>query len=375
MRIAHMIDNLRVGGAQRLMVTFAEALDHSAHELTVLALGADAHPPTLARLDATATTTEFFDAGRLADMGRARMLTRFVRDNNFDVLATHLFHANVLGAGLRVATGTPVVPVLHNVAAPRGPARAMLWRRAIRHGSDAIVACAHAVRDAHASWLAPDRVTALPNPVALPAPLSPEARARLRAEILGTQRGTLAVSVGTISPQKAFTDLVAAFARIDEATLPVHLAIAGRGAAAAIAEVEDAIAAHGVGHRVVLLGQRDDIGELLQASDIYVSSSHWEGLPVAVLEAMAAGLPVIVTDVGDNRRVVDDSCGALVPPRRPDLLAEAVQRLLADPAGARARGRRAHEIVAEKHDPARWVRDHIAVYADTAARHRKTQRS
>lgn len=365
MRIAHLIDNLSVGGAQKLLVTFARELDYSEHQLTVVELRGDGHASMIRDIERTGAEIVSFPAAGLADVRRALALRRYCRDQQFDVIVTHLLHGNVLGGWLRAKIDTAVVGVLHNVAAPSGLLRRLLWRRALRK-SDAIIACAHAVREAHAGWLGARPVTTLPNPVALPELLPAPVRAALRRDVMGDFEGALAISVGTVSPQKAFPDLIEAFARIEHAKHPVFLAIAGRGKPEAMAQVRDAIERHGIAERVALLGHRDDIESLLQAADLYVSSSRWEGLPISVLEAMAAGLPIVATEVGDNGRVVDADSGILVAPEQPARFADAVTRLLQDPAAARQRGHNARAAVAARHDPARWVADHLAVYASVA---------
>lgn len=362
MRIAHMIDNLTVGGAQTLLATFADALEPAAGDMSVISLRDDPHPALVSALERAGVEIAFHHAPRLAAAGRARRLVEHVKTQRFDVVVTHLFHANMLGAWVRRFAGVPVVTVLHNIVPPTGVLRTPLWRRAVRSGSDAVVACGHAVQDVHGHWLRGARFVTLPNPVALPPPVpEPDLRA-LRASILGEADATLVVSVGTISRQKAFEDLVAALAQVDHGRHPVHLAIAGRGKPQAVAALEKEIDARGMRKHVTLLGQRDDIPALLQAADLYVSSSHWEGLPISILEAMAAGLPVVATDVGDNARIVPPDAGQLVEPGRPDLLGRALERLLADPDAARHCGRQGHLAVTTHHDPQKWVAAHLDLY-------------
>ena len=88
----------------------------------------------------------------------------------------------------------------------------------------------------------------------------------------------------------------------------------------------------GLGDNVIFLGERRDVPQILAASDIFVLSSNWEGLPRSIIEAMMAGLPVVATRVGGVPELVEDGVtGFLVPPKDPDALAEALQRLIADP--------------------------------------------
>jgi glycosyltransferase involved in cell wall biosynthesis len=92
----------------------------------------------------------------------------------------------------------------------------------------------------------------------------------------------------------------------------------------------------GIERRIIFLGQREDVPELLAAADLFVLPSLYEGLPLSVLEAMAAGTPVIATAIGGtDEAVIDGSTGLLVPPRDARALAGAIQRLLGDPPLAR----------------------------------------
>ena len=102
----------------------------------------------------------------------------------------------------------------------------------------------------------------------------------------------------------------------------------------------------GLAGRVHFLGQRDDIPDLLAALDIFVLPSHSEGVSLALLEAMAAGLPVIATAVGGLPEVVTDGVnGLLIPPQDPEALAQALARLLDDPALAKKLGENARQHV------------------------------
>jgi glycosyltransferase involved in cell wall biosynthesis len=128
--------------------------------------------------------------------------------------------------------------------------------------------------------------------------------------------------------------------------------------------IEAAIARLGLGDRVQLLGLRRDVPRLLAASDVFASAAAWEGMPVAVLEAMAAGLPIVATAVGDVPRVVDESCGTLVPPGRPDQLGAALDRVLAD-SGLRIRqGEAGRRRVARHFGAHAWSSRLIELYRE-----------
>jgi glycosyltransferase involved in cell wall biosynthesis len=136
----------------------------------------------------------------------------------------------------------------------------------------------------------------------------------------------LAVCVARLHPQKGLEELVDAVGEVTGRT-GLHLAIAGDGPSRPALQAR--IDAAGLGHRVILLGERNDVPELLAGASLFVLASRFEGLPTAIIEAMMAGCPVVATDVGGNRElVVEGSTGWLVPPRDVRALAASIVRAM-----------------------------------------------
>ena len=113
---------------------------------------------------------------------------------------------------------------------------------------------------------------------------------------------------------------------------------------------------------VRLIGPRQDMPRLLAASDIFVNSSHWEGLSVVILEAMAAGLPVVATNVSDTPRIVVKGTGLIVPPREPSLLADALCSLLDNPEQLKSFGSAARTFIDHSYSPASWGNTILTMY-------------
>jgi glycosyltransferase involved in cell wall biosynthesis len=126
-------------------------------------------------------------------------------------------------------------------------------------------------------------------------------------------------------PQKAQSLLVEAVEGIDR---PFELAFVGDGPTRK--GVEQQVAQAGLADRVVFLGQRMDVPELLASADIFALFTHWEGFPITILEAMRAGLPSVVSDVGGVREAVHESCGRIVAPEDVAGFREALEGLLSD---------------------------------------------
>jgi len=128
-------------------------------------------------------------------------------------------------------------------------------------------------------------------------------------------------------------------------------------------KVERFIHKSGLKHTVILAGERSDVPEILAASDIFVLSTNWEGLPRSIIEAMMAGLPVVATRVGGVPELVEDGVtGLLVPPKDPDALAEALQKLIADPELRRRMGEAGREKALKEFTLDRMLRETEKVY-------------
>jgi glycosyltransferase involved in cell wall biosynthesis len=199
----------------------------------------------------------------------------------------------------------------------------------------------------------------------------PEARAAARAALGVPPGAPLVGMIACLKPQKAPEDFVAVAARVRAALPEARFFLAGDGERRQA--VEAAARAAGLDGAFQLLGWRRDVPELLAALDVLVLTSRWEGLPRVLPQAMAAGRPVVATNVnGAPEAVRDGVTGYLVPPGDIAGLADRVIALLRDPATREAMGRAARAAVHE-FDATEMVRRQEALYgrlvADKAAGH------
>ncbi len=170
--------------------------------------------------------------------------------------------------------------------------------------------------------------------------------------------GRIVGNVARLAEQKGQRDLIAAAPAVLEHHPDVRFVVAGDGELRA--ELEEL--ARPLGDRFELLGARDDVPDLLTSFEVFAYPSRFEGLCLAVIEAQAAGVPVVATPVGGiPENVVDGETGLLVPPRDPAALAAAINRLLNDPDGFAAR---AQSRVFERYSQARMVERTLALYAE-----------
>lgn len=170
-------------------------------------------------------------------------------------------------------------------------------------------------------------------------------------------------SVGRLDPVKDLATLVAATAEVGRSH-PAELIIIGDGPDRA--RLERAAAESGIGAHVHFLGFRSDARAWLGACDVYVNSSVSEGVSLTILEAMAAGLPIIATRVGGTPEILDTTCGILVPARAPQALAAALLQLAGDPQRRAQLGCAARWRVEERFTLDRMIEQYSDVYRAVA---------
>ncbi len=156
------------------------------------------------------------------------------------------------------------------------------------------------------------------------------------------------LTVGRAEPQKDYGNLVAAFRLVAKAEAHARLVIVGRETDTIVRKM---IERENLTSRCLALGQRHDVPSLVAAADAFVLASAWEGLPNSVMEAAAAGTPIVATQVGGVPELVEDgTTGFLVPPAQPDAIARAMLDLMRlSPAARQSMGERARRLVTSRY--------------------------
>jgi glycosyltransferase involved in cell wall biosynthesis len=179
----------------------------------------------------------------------------------------------------------------------------------------------------------------------------PNARAHIRSELGIPDDRVVIVAVSRLVRHKGYPELAAAMRDVPDADLFVagERLLSDRGD-----DMLMLLRNAGLGSRLHLLGYRTDVAAILAAADIFVLPSHFEGLPMSVIEAMLTGLPVVATSVrGPREQVVPEVTGVLVPPGAVERLAEALHELALDPAARAAMGAAGRERAVELYDEAK----------------------
>jgi glycosyltransferase involved in cell wall biosynthesis len=342
------------GGVERWFMDLAKGLRARGHR--VLSVGRPGALWTKRCLEAGIETRSTEMRGDFS-VGEARAVAFWIQEQHVDVVCTKL-HKGIRLGGLaaRFAGHVPLVAFMGLVEVEKG------WRyrwtyRLFLHW---IVTLSESMRRdilAVGAGVLEDRVVAIPYGV-VPGDYEVETAVSAAArESLGAGPGDrLVVAAGRLHVQKRFDVLLEAFAATAREVPAARLAVVGTGKLQE--ELEAKVRSLGIADRVRLAGFRSDVAAVLAAADLFALSSDDEGLPMVVIEAMAAGRAVAATDVGSVRDlVVDGETGLVVPRRDPGALAGAMTALLADDARRGRMGAAGRARVREKYPLEKCVVD------------------
>lgn len=278
-------------------------------------------------------------------------LRRSIRRDRPDLIHAHNVKAALV---VRLAAGrsTPIVVTVHGVPDAEYAAAARLLRRC----ADRVVAVSeHVAEQLERHGLPAERITLVENSISVP-PAHDRAGARRR---LGLPDGTpVAVCVARLAEQKRHDLLLEAWAKLPSDWL---LLLAGDGPTRP--QVEEAVRRLGLTDRVQVLGERRDVDVLLAAADLMVLPTDWEGMPISMLEAMGAGVPVVVSRVGGVVETLGEGV-LLVDPGSAPALADALDAAFGDRAALAELGARGQALVRERYAPELMLHAYSAIYAD-----------
>jgi glycosyltransferase involved in cell wall biosynthesis len=254
---------------------------------------------------------------------------------------------------------------MHSIAV-RGDLKSKLLKMienfVLRRYATRIVAVGQVVADHNKGSYGKCKVDVIPNGIPKPKFPPMQERDRLRKEITGDGSGSIVITVGRFTRAKGYEDMIEAFRLLRQTAPEPMLVMVGTGST--VETIKNQIEDLDLNQSVILTGEREDVPRLLALGDVYASSSHREGLPLAVLEAMMAGLPVVATSVGDIPNVVTEETGVVVPPHRPELLAAALDDLLQNPKKRQAMGQAAYRRAMSEYSVDAWMKKHLALYRE-----------
>lgn len=367
--VLHLLAPTAVGGLERVVELLAAGLATHGHEIHVGAV-LERGKPAPAFLQSIASSgghvhlLELSPRAYRRERGLIRALCQSVRP---DVVHTHGYHVEVVDAGVASRLGIALVSTVHGFTGGGWKNRCYEWlQRASWRRFDAVVAVSRPLlATLAAAGVPPERLHVVPNAFASTNDgLGREAARRA----LGVPDKLFHVGwVGRVSREKGADVLVDAVARL--ASRPIVVSVVGDGAEAQA--TRGRAHAAGVADRFLWHGTVPDARRLFRAFDAFVLSSRTEGTPIVLLEAMMANVPVVATAVGGVPDVVPDGEALLVPPEDPASLAEALLRVIDDPAAAAGRAVAARQRLERDFQVEPWVAAYEAIYAEVKGKGRR----
>jgi sugar transferase (PEP-CTERM/EpsH1 system associated) len=352
--VVHLVLSLNIGGLEMVVLNLVQHIDRSRFHVRVLCLQelgllAD-------RCRAMGIPIESLECRQQSKIQTLKRLKRRLAALRPDILHTHNPSPHIFGAVAARLTGVPVV--IHTKHGRNYPSAfiSVALNRLAASLSDSVVAVSEdAGRVASQVERIPARkLLVIRNGIELPpCPASSTAN---------PTQGKRAVHVARLHPIKDQATLLRAARIVADVEPTFHLDIVGDGPAAA--ELATLTGRLNLSQHVRFLGYRSDVEAMLAGADMFVLSSVSEGISLTLLEAMAAGLAVVATDVGGNREVIARSeTGLLVTAQSPEALAEAILTLLRDPALARAMGQAGRQRVERLFDLRQTVSQYELLYS------------
>lgn len=376
-KIAHIITNPgSFGGSQRNTLLTIEGLVRDNYEVELIcgpgarliqevkAIGAPVHVvPDLVR-----------PISLLKDCRAFFRLYHLFRSQKYHVVHTHCIKAGLLGRlAARCARVPVVIHTLHGVPFKiSGNLRSRFYiafERLLGSITHCFVCVGEVLRQEISAWrIARDeKLTTIHSGIDLSAYVPQRTTLEVKKELGADAAWPIVGCIGRLSEQKAQQFLVEAISSLKERYPRIKLLLIGEGPLRPL--LERRTRDLGLSSHVSLLGQREDVADLLNIFDVYAMSSQWEGVGRALTEAMYAGLPIVTTAVnGVTELVFQEETGLLVPPGDPQTLAAAIDRLASDPELAKRLGSNARQRVEELMDSRRMVRSIEELYERFIAR-------
>jgi glycosyltransferase involved in cell wall biosynthesis len=339
MRLAFLSPNAGLGGGEMMMLTLATWCRDHGHDVLVIG-PSDGDQWMNEEAERRGLAVHRFRRTGPLDVRFLSELASVIRRHRIELIHAHMFAAAYFGVAAARLTGTKAVVTYHCGSDQTDTLRRRVVLRWAIRNADEVTVVSEQMREDLADALGEGRermqvvVNGMPRPVG--------DRRVVRDELGLSDDERLIVALGSCCVRKNHVALIHAVARMPQTARPWRLAIVGREDDATD-ELTAAIATHKLEGRVHLMGRRLDTGNVLLATDVFAMPSLWEGTPLALIEAMLAGKPPVVSAIGGMPEMIENEVhGLLVPPTDYDALAGALHRLVDDRDGcATAFGRAA----------------------------------
>ncbi len=330
--VLHVITDLSTGGTQMALLRLLRGIDRNrfAPHVCCLLDGTTPVARAIRELDIAVTGLGMTSVGRAGALWR---FYRLIETTRPVIVHAWLFHAVLLSRLVGRMAGVEIVISSRRNVNLGNSVREMLNRITIGI-DDRVIAVSQAAGrvEIERGRASPDKVVVIPNGIDIDdyAAADPRTRAEVRRRIGIPLEARLVGTVGRLVSEKRTEGLIRAAVRVFDRFADSRLIVVGDGRERAM--LERLAAELGAGERIRFLGEREDVPWLLTGLDLFALSSDEEGMPNAVLEAMASGVPVVATAVGGTSEVIEHGVsGVLVPPGDPGALAEGIESVLGSP--------------------------------------------
>ena len=294
-------------------------------------------------------------------------LRRIAENHQPDIVLTHSVKSHFLLWRSQLWKKIPWIAFHHGYTTTDRKMRLynQMDRFSLPHASRVMTVCAAFAQELTRKSVPRDRISVLHNAVRIQPAVSMEQSTTLRQQLGIKSDQRIILAVGRLSREKAHIDLIHAFSHLCQTNprLDARLVIVGDGPERA--QLESATKSLGLADKTIFAGHSSDVQPYYAIADVLANSSHSEGSPYVLLEAMAARLPIVATAVGGVPEMLEDKrTGLLVPSRDPEALAHALALLLSDPALAERLANSATELVGTRFSPEGYARSLIDIYSD-----------
>lgn len=370
--ILHTIDTTGPGGAETVFVNLASKIDRNRFRSVVAINGPGWVHDELRR---RGLSPYVLNAGKNTsfDVHYLRQLTRIVHRERVDLIHSHLFGSNVYSSIAGLLCAVPAVSTFHGAVDVGGRNRLRSLKFAlIRAGSRKVVFVSDHLRQHILSGarLAPERTARIYNGIDL-ARHAPGRETAIRRELGLRDDDVVIGAVGNLRPAKGYHVLLQAAALLAARDERFKVVIAGHGSGELYEHLLALRARLGLERQVFFLGFRADVVDFLRNLDVFVLTSTTEGLSISTIEALACGLPVVVTRSGGPEEIVrHEDNGLLIDVESPGQIAAAIKRITADEALRRALSTQALRS-ATRFGETGMIADYEALYDELTRKRRR----
>lgn len=370
MKVMHIITSLEVGGAELALSAIA-GYAQSAGVFSNSVISLTGHGPVSRKLQAVGIEVVALDLRTAAHVPRVLwQLVKAIKNARPDAVQTWLYHADLIGgiaarlAGVsRLAWGIRNTDLIEGVS----PSTRIVMRicAALSYFLPKHIVCvSHSALKTHATWGYCAKKMCVISNGCVPFVLN-HSREICRTQLAIPPDTIVIGSVARFNPYKDHANFIEAARRLCGAYPDVRFLMVGRNIDVHNQQLMGWIAATGYQERFIVVGEKEDVASCYAAMDIFCLHSRSEAFPNVLVEAMAAGLPCVATDVGDAALILGDT-GSIVPPRDAESLANALEKIMKLPEPLRIKqGEAARDRVLARYTLSRTVQDYAALYSCT----------